>query len=167
MDVGSIELLRVLSWRAEKLLRKRGQLYGVLWLIETTAREREFFETICDSAPSTATDTAMLQELIRQTHEDFVAARVVAFACAFRAARVIRRRRVEAARLAPPVAELHTDVVVIEAHDSEGEHWRVERELIELKPGRPILGAMSAIELAPDSLYANILGLAARLQATA
>ena len=40
-----------------------------------------------------------------------------------------------------------------------------ERDLIELKPGRPILGAVSAIELAADSMYANILGSAVRLQA--
>jgi hypothetical protein len=164
MGVGSIDLLYTLSWRAEKRLRKRGQLYGVLWLIETTSKERECFETICDGAPAQASDTAALRELIRQMHEDFLAAGVTAFACAFPAKRVMRRRVVGSARQAPPWAELHTDTVAIEAHDIEGGHWRAERDLVELN-GRPILGAVSAIEPAPNSIYAGILGSAVRLQA--
>ena len=39
----------------------------------------------------------------------------------------------------------------------------MERDLIELN-GRPILGAVGAIELAADSIYAGILGSAVRLQ---
>jgi hypothetical protein len=80
--------------------------------------------------------------------EDFTRTGITAFACAFPAFRITTLRR--------QPTEMRTDIVVVEAHSAD-EHLRAERDLIELKPGHLMLGAMSKVESACDSLYAGLL----------
>jgi hypothetical protein len=52
--------------------------------------------------------------------------------------------------------DVSAPVVKIETH-SHNKHWRAEREIIELQPRRPAVGALSALQPAADSIYARLL----------
>ena len=82
------DLLRALSWRAEKLLRKRGHFNTVQFLTEDANGHGLWFETNCASAPDTATDKEVLTGLAADVALDFAAAGVVRFACAYLCKRV-------------------------------------------------------------------------------
>jgi hypothetical protein len=58
----------------------------------------------------------------------------------------------------------HVPVVGLAAHDTFGEHHRCSREILSVNR-RFILAAMGPLRPAADSIYANILESAVRLQA--
>ena len=150
-------LLCSCSYHAEKLLRRRGYLCGVIWLVETASGRREMFETQVDaSAPSDASNKVLLSRLIVEMQADFAGSGVVAFACAYSADRITTNRATQ--------ARFHSDVVIVESHDSTGSHICIEREIVTAPSGRVSLRAAAAPEPADRSVYASILEPAVRLQ---
>jgi hypothetical protein len=147
------ELLHRCSWQAEKLLKQRGHFRTVLWLTERADGERELAETGCDDAPDAATDDEVLDALARDMAADVSGA--VGFAVAYTGTAVTF-----VTTLAREPTTKRCEVVAIETHGGE-EHIRAHREIIR-RPGRePVLGALSAIEPATGSRYANLLAVAA------
>jgi hypothetical protein len=148
-------LLRRASYYAEKLLKRRGNFNSVLWLSEHADGRREMRETWCDNAPTEASDAEILAHLADEMRAEFAAGGVTRFAVAYLANRVTTSQPAEPTVLIEP-ASFKRSVVIIEAHGRD-EHWRAERELVELKARQSTLGAIGIPESAGDSLYAWIL----------
>jgi hypothetical protein len=147
-------LLHRASYHAEKLLKRRGNFNSVLWLTEHADGRREMRETWCDNAPAEASDAEILMRLAEEMRAEFAASGVTRFAVAYLANRVTTSRPVEPTFLMQP-ATFRRPMIMIEAH-SPKEHLRAEREILRLELRRPALGAMSAPEAAPDSIYARL-----------
>jgi hypothetical protein len=148
-------LLHRASYHAEKLHKRRGNFNSVLWLTEHADGRPEMRETWCDNAPADASDAKILAHLADEMRGEFAASGVARFAVAYLANRVTTSRPVEQTFLMQP-ATFKRPVVIIEAHGCD-EHLRAEREMIELQPQRPAMGAMSGPESAADSIYARLL----------
>ena len=150
------DLLRALSWRAEKLLRKRGHFNTVQFLTEDANGHGLWFETNCASAPDTATDKEVLTGLAAEIGLEFAAKGLTRFAVAYLANRVTTLRPLDPDSSMKPKTTKRSGVV-IELH-SPTEHLSIFREIIRPPRGKPVLGA--ADELAADvkgSPYASVL----------
>lgn len=120
------------SYHAEKLLKQRGNFNSVLWLTEHADGRREMRETWCDNAPTEASDADILKTLAAEMRAEFAGLRVARFAVANLANRVTTSRPVEPTPLMSP-ATIRLPILIIEAHGRD-EHWRAEREIVELQP---------------------------------
>jgi len=145
-------LLRRVSWQAEKLLKQHGSFRTVIWLVEYSDGAHDWFETGCN-APPDATDDEALDVLRDEMRVDLGNTGAVAFACAYAADAITFLTT-----LARQPTTKRCEVVAIEAHDADT-HLRAWREIIRL-PGRaPTLGALSAVGSAEDSRYAALLAV--------
>lgn len=147
-------LLHRASYHAEKLLTRRGNFNSVLWLTEHADGRREMRETWCDNAPTEASDADILMTLAAEMRAEFAGLGVARFAVAYLADRVTTSRPVEPTLLMAP-ATIRRPILIIEAHGRD-EHWRAEREVIEVQLRRPALAMLSAPQPAVDSIYARL-----------
>jgi hypothetical protein len=137
-----LELLRQLSWHAEKLLKREGNFRNVVWLSVDAAGDRQLQETKC-TAPPDVTDHALIAALAGEMSEEFRSNNIAAFAVAY-----------PARRLQP----VRASVICFEAHGRD-EHWRAEREIVppSRRGAQPTLLALSEIGRVADGLYAGVL----------
>jgi hypothetical protein len=138
------ELLRSISWHAEKLFRRHGTFASVLWQTEDAAGHRQLFETGCDRAPDEATDAQILAALAADMAADFAASGVTRFAVAYLARRVTVIRPIDRNATMQPTTTKRQGVV-IELHDGDA-GVRLFREIIRPSRGKPVLGAAVTID---------------------
>jgi hypothetical protein len=81
----AIEMLRRVSWHAERLFKHRGHFRVFLWLTEDAQGHRQMFETACQVSRAEVTDTEALAALRDELADDLRRDGVVAYACAFAA----------------------------------------------------------------------------------
>jgi hypothetical protein len=151
------DLLRSASWRADKLLKRRGHFNTVLWLTEDANGRGQWFESPCVNAPDAATDAELLTALAADTGLEFAAKGVVRFAVAYLANRVTVIRPVDPhAPMQPKTTKRQG--VVIELHSAADEHVGIFREIIRLSGRAPMLAAAEIFD-GPftDSPYAKVL----------
>jgi hypothetical protein len=89
------DLLRSISWHAEKRFRRHGTFASVLWLTEDAAGRRQLFETGCHAPESVATDAQVVAALAAEMRADFAKTGVTRFAVAYLARRVTVIRPVD------------------------------------------------------------------------
>jgi hypothetical protein len=138
------DLLRSISWHAEKLFRRRGNLASVLWQTEDAAGHRQLFETGCDAPESVASDAQVLVALAAEMRADFAKTGVTRFAVAYLAKRVTVIRPVNPAATTMQPRETRQRGVVIELHDGNA-GVRLFREIIR-SGGKPVLGAAQTLD---------------------
>jgi hypothetical protein len=114
----ALDLLRRVSWQAEKLVKARGALSTYVVITENEHGHSETTEQICDNAPAAATDDEALDALRCQLRIDFARDSVRAYAIAFLS------QFVEV--MAPSILHYEPSeqrcraVVALEAHDPRG-----------------------------------------------
>ena len=141
------DLLRSISWHAEKQFRRRGNFASVLWLTETASGHRQLFETGCDHAPDAARDAELLAALAADIAADFAASGVVRFGVAYLAKRVTVIRPVDPNSPMQPTTTTKRQGVVIDIHSANAS-VQVFREIIRPPRGKPVLGAPSTLDAA-------------------
>ena len=155
------DLLRSISWHAEKQFRRRGRLDAVIWVTEAADGVRNMFETPCTNAPDAVTDAELLAGLANDTALDFAeSGNIARFSVAYLARRVTVIRPVDPASTMQPTTTKRRGIV-IELH-SATEHLRVFREIVHLPRGRPVLAAAETLDdPGADGLYGAVLQRAA------
>ena len=136
------ELLRSISWHAEKLFRKRQHFASVLFLTEKSDGHRQLFETGCQ-APEYVSDRQLLSALAAEMYEDFAISGVVKFCVAYLA------RRVTVIKPLDPKSSMRPSTtkrrgVVIELHSAEAQA-RIFREIVH-SGGKSLLGAPETLD---------------------
>ena len=97
------DLLRSISWHAEKQFRRRGRLDAVIWVTEAADGVRNMFETPCTNAPDAVTDAELLAGLANDTALDFAeSGNIARFSVAYLARRVTVIRPVDPASTMQP-----------------------------------------------------------------
>jgi hypothetical protein len=138
------DLLRSISWHAEKRFRRHGTFASVLWLTEDAAGRRQLFETGCHAPESVATDAQVVAALAAEMRADFAKTGVTRFAVAYLARRVTVIRPVDPTAAMQPKTTKRCGVV-IELHDSDA-GVRLFREIIRPPRGKPVLGAAQTLD---------------------
>ena len=150
------DLLRSISWHADKLFRKRQHFASVLWLSETTTGHRQLFETGCQAPEAvTATNQQLVQALAEEMHEDFAILGVTRFAVAYLGTRVTKIKPLDPNSAMKP-STTRIKGVVIELH-GVAEPVRLFRQIIRPPRGQPVLAAAVALDPPLDSPYADVL----------
>jgi hypothetical protein len=141
MMQSALELLYRVSYRAEKLFKRRGHLQAYLFMTIDRAGLCQSFENVCDHAPDTIADRVVLDVMRRELALEFSLDHVVAFACAYPAT--------EVSQCAPSFLHVATEqrrlpVVALEAHSADA-HLRSHREIVRVG-GKPRLAALAPVE---------------------
>jgi hypothetical protein len=157
------DLLRSISWHAEKLFRKRHHFASVLFLTETASGRRQLFETGCQ-APGHVSDRQLLEALAREMYEDFAVSGVVRFAVAYLGNRVTVIKPLDPNSTMQP-STTRVKGVVIELHDAN-QSVRLFRPIIKPPRGQPVLAAADILDPPTDSPYFNLLPRGADVVAT-
>ena len=132
------ELLRSISWHAEKQFRRHGTFASVLWLTEDETGHRQLFDTGCHVPEDAATDAQVLVALADEMRADFAASGVVRFGVAYLGRLVTAPVNPNATTMQPKTKKRRG--VVIELHDGDG-GARMFREIVHLPARAPMLGA--------------------------
>ena len=151
------DLVRSISWSADKLIRRRGNFPSVLWLTEDAAGGRKTYDTPCINAPDTATDSELLDGLATDFAIDLSEAptRVMRFAVAYLGNRVTMTRSIATTK----PTTVRRQGVVIELHGAD-EHQRFFREILQSSGGRSMLGPVEPLTELFVGPYADVLARA-------
>ena len=154
------DLLRSISWHAEKQFRRHDGLPVILWVTEDSKGRRELWDRWCQVPASVASDAEVLTALAEEMSEDFAKAGIVRFGIAYLAKRVTVIRPVDPDSSIRPTTTKRQGVV-IEVH-SVNASVQPFREIIRPPRGKPVLGAPDTLDAsATGSPYAAVLQRAA------
>ena len=159
------DLLRSISWNAEKLFKQHGNRFpSVLFLAEYADGTRQRFERLCNNAPSTVNDADLLTELAKDVALDFAETNVVRFACAYLCKRTIVLRPVDPGATTK-ASTTKKRGICIELHGDKAPTGTF-REILRSAGGNALLGAAEPLEGSfAESPYARVLELAAEARA--
>ena len=138
------DLLRSISWHAEKRFRRHGTFASVLWLTEDAAGRRQLFETGCHAPQSVATDAQVVAALAAEMRADFAKSWRDPVRCCLPRAQGNRDQASRSHCRHEPKTTKRCGVV-IELHDSDA-GVRLFREIIRPPRGKPVLGAAQTLD---------------------